>query len=268
MTYAETVNGRSTGPGESRARWITCSIELALLVGLYAAYSLARGAIDVQVAEARERGLGILALEQAAHLDIEIGMNQVVQALPAVGLLFSYFYATLHYLVTPAVLAWIFSRRRADYAVARNGLLIATIVGLLTYWLLPTAPPRLLDIGLVDTLAHFSASGWWGEAASAPRGLESLTNQYAALPSLHVGWAVWVAIWINRYPRPRREQLAAWAYPVLMSIVVLATANHYLIDVFAGVLCVLIGTWSAQRLTGRYNFSAASRFIMQCRSPS
>ena len=92
----------------------------ALLAGLYAAYALTRVAIDVQVAEARERGLGILALEQAVHVDIELAMNQVVAALPALGLVFSYLYATLHYLVTPAVLAWIFVRRRAQYALARN----------------------------------------------------------------------------------------------------------------------------------------------------
>jgi hypothetical protein len=87
---------------------------------LYAAYALTRVAIDVQVAEARERGLGILALEQAVHVDIELAMNQVVATLPALELAFSYLYATLHYLVTPAVLAWIFVRRRAQYALARN----------------------------------------------------------------------------------------------------------------------------------------------------
>ena len=242
MTYTDALPGHLTRvPRRERPWWITCGYELGLLGGLYGVYMIARGAIGVEVAEARDRGLQILAIEQALRANIEQPMNEVLTALPAAGIAFSYLYATLHYLVTPVVLGWIALRRRADYAQARNSLLFATVAGLLTYWLLPTAPPRLLDIGLVDTLAQFSHVGWWGEAASAPRGLESFSNQYAALPSLHVGWAVWVAVWVARHAPTRLVRGGIWAYPALMSVVVIATANHYVIDVLAGVLCVLVG---------------------------
>jgi hypothetical protein len=60
----------------------------------------------------------------------------------------------------------------AGYVMARNALLVATSLGLVGYWLLPTAPPRLLDAGFTDVMAHFSNLGWWGDAASAPRGME------------------------------------------------------------------------------------------------
>jgi membrane-associated phospholipid phosphatase len=215
--------------------------ELGLLAGLYGVYMLSRAAIGVQVAAAQHRGLQILHLESALHLDVEQPLNHVVSALPALGLVFAYLYATLHYIVTPIVLGWTATRGRSGYLLARNSLLVATVAGLVMYWLLPTAPPRLLDVGLVDTMARFSGAGWWGEAASAPRGMEAFSNQYAAMPSLHVGWAVWVALCLSRHLTSPFLRRAAWAYPALMAAVVMGTANHYLLDVVAGALCALAG---------------------------
>ena len=225
-----------------RRWWVRGAAELGLLAGLYGVYMLSRAAIGVQVSAAQHRGLQILHLESVLHLDVEQPLNHVVSALPALGLVFAYLYATLHYLVTPVVLGWTATRGgRSGYLLARNSLLLATVAGLVMYWLLPTAPPRLLDVGLVDTMARFSGAGWWGEAASAPRGMEAFSNQYAAMPSLHVGWAVWVALCLRRHLTSPILRRAAWAYPALMAAVVMGTANHYLLDVLAGALCALGG---------------------------
>ena len=242
MTTLDVVAAPAVRTRAERPWWVRGLVELGLLAGLYAVYMLGRAAIGVEVGSAHARGLQILDLESALHLDVEGPMNRAVSALPALGLVFAYLYATLHYLVTPAVLGWTALRHRAGYATARNGLLLATVVGLVMYWLLPTAPPRLLDVGLVDTMARFSDLGWWGDAASAPRGMESLSNQYAAMPSLHVGWAVWVAMCLSRHARTALVRRAAWAYPALMAAVVIGTANHYLLDVLAGALCALVGS--------------------------
>jgi hypothetical protein len=163
----------------------------------------------------------------------------------------AYLYATLHYVATPATLVWIAVRRRGAYAVARNALLIATAIGLLGYRLLPTAPPRLVGAGLTDTMAVFSDLGWWGGAASAPRGMESLSNQYAAMPSLHVGWAVWVAACLGVHARRRLVRRWAWTYPALMALVVMATANQYLLDVVAGTGCAVLGVLLTRSRAGR-----------------
>jgi membrane-associated phospholipid phosphatase len=232
-----------------RRWWVRGAAELGLLAGLYGVYMLSRAAIGVQVAAAEHRGLQILHLESALHLDVEQPLNQVVSALPALGLVFAYLYATLHYIVTPVVLGWTATRGRSGYLTARNSLLLATVAGLVMYWLLPTAPPRLLDVGLVDTMARFSGAGWWGEAASAPRGMEAFSNQYAAMPSLHVGWAVWVALCLSRHLTSPILRRAAWAYPTLMAAVVMGTANHYLLDVLAGALCALAGAKLATLLS-------------------
>lgn len=224
-------------------RWLP---ELALVAALYAVYMAARAVIGVPVGDAEARGADILRLEGWAGLDMEATLNDWLTALPVAGLLAAYLYATLHYLVTPAVLLWTAVRRRGGYRVERNALLFATVLGLIGYWLLPTAPPRLIDAGLTDTMAAFSDVGWWGDAASAPRGMEGLSNQYAAMPSLHVGWAVWVALCVARHATSPLVRRGVWAYPVLMSLVVMSTANHYLLDVLGGVACALAGSWLAR----------------------
>src|SRR5207342_655398 len=88
-------------------------------------------------------------------------------------------------------------RGRDIYVPARRALLVGTIVALVAYLLLPTAPPRLFG-GYADVLALTSGDGWWGGDASAPKGLGGLTNQLAAFPSLHAGWALWVAMVVRR----------------------------------------------------------------------
>ena len=199
-------------------RWARWARELALVAGLYAAYMAARALIGVHIDDAEARGADILGLEAAFALDIERPLNALLTAIPPLALLAAYIYATLHYVATPATLVWMAARRRGAYAVERNALLIATAIGLLGYWLLPTAPPRLVGAGLTDTMAAFSDLGWWGGAASAPRGMESLSNQYAAMPSLHVGWAVWVAACLGAHARSRLVRRWAWTYPVVMAL--------------------------------------------------
>jgi hypothetical protein len=239
---------------QSAARW---SFELALLALLYACYMAARAVMGVHAGVAEQRGHEVLHLETLAHLDIERPLNALLASVPPLGLLFAYLYATLHYVVTPAVLVWLAARRREGYRPARNALLVATVIGLVGYWLLPTAPPRLLGAGFTDTMATFSGVGWWGEAASTPRGMEGLSNQYAALPSLHVGWAVWVALCLYRHTNSRFLRRWVWTYPALMTVVVMATANHYLVDALAGIACAGLGSWLAHRVHDRRVIAAA-----------
>ncbi len=248
MAHEASVTIPTTGPirrTHGRVRWFN---ELGLLALLYVGYMLARAVIGVHIDAAHARGQQILDLETLAALDVEKPLNQLMTAVPVLGLASAYVYATMHYLVTPVVLVWMAVRRHADYRQARNALLIATVIGLVGYWLLPTAPPRLLDSGWTDTMAVFSDLGWWGDAASAPRGMEALSNQYAAFPSLHVGWAVWVALCLRRHSGSPALLGWGWTYPVLMSVVVMGTANHYLLDVLAGVGCAYLGDWLSRRV--------------------
>ncbi|MEU7012162.1 phosphatase PAP2 family protein [Streptomyces sp. NPDC046385] len=216
--------------------------ELVLIGAVYAAYScgrlLARGDVDgaAGAAGAVAHGLAILRIEQSLGIDAEHPLNRLFTATPALGIPADFAYASLHYLVTPAVLVWLFRRRPAHYRAARTWLMVSTLLGLIGFTLLPTCPPRLLDAGhgFVDTMARFSAYGWWGGEASAPRGMGALTNQYAAMPSLHVGWALWCGVMLWRYGRTPLFKALGVAYPLLTVLVVMGTANHYFLDAVAG----------------------------------
>ena len=233
-----------------RARWVR---ELGLLVGLYAGYSAARLLGDADLAGATANAHDLLAVERSLHLDIEGPANAALDAWPFLAILASYWYSLLHYVVTPAVLVWVYRRRHGDYPRVRNALVIASAIGLVGFTLLPMAPPRMLP-GFVDTLASTSGAGWWGGEASAPKGLGALTNQLAAMPSLHVGWAVWVAWVVVGLSTHRWVRTLAIAYPVVTTLVVVATANHYLLDAVAGALVVVVGfrcsRWLSRRPAG------------------
>jgi len=227
-----------------RIRWYREAVAIAVFYGIYL---LIRGFVTVDISSAISRGNDILRLQEWFGLALEAPMNEALTAMPIVGLACAYLYATLHYVVTPLVL--LSTVRRPDaYRPARNSLAIATALGLIGYVLLPTAPPRLLETGFTDTMAQWSSAGWWGEAASAPEGMEGLSNQYAAMPSLHVGWAVWVALVLDRPGRRLLSRLAVWGYPAAMTLVVMATANHYLCDAIAGTVCALLGHWASVKL--------------------
>ncbi len=104
-------------------------------------------------------------------------------------------------------------------------------------------PPRLLPggNGFIDTMAQYGSYGWWGSDASAPRGMGHLTNEYAAMPSLHVGWSLWCGIMLFRFGRHWTVRALGVLYPVVTALVVMGTANHYLLDAAAGVLVMGIG---------------------------
>ncbi|GAA3176379.1 MULTISPECIES: phosphatase PAP2 family protein [Streptomyces] len=233
-----------TAAPPGRPRWWA---ELPLLVAVYAAYTAGRLLARGDVAAATGHGTALLRVERALHLTPEPALNRLFTQVPVVGVPAAYAYAALHYVVTPAVLVWLWRRRPAHYRAARSRLLTATLIGLIGFTLFPTAPPRLLDAGqgFVDGMAHYAGYGWWGAEASAPRGLGGLTNQYAAMPSLHVGWALWCGAVGWRLASSRVVRALAVAYPVAIALVVMGTANHYLLDVLAGVAVMGVGAWLA-----------------------
>lgn len=245
-----------------RPRWWA---ELLLLAVVYGAYSAGRLLARGDVSTAVDHGLAILRIEKAFFLNAEHPLNRLFTSTPALGIPADFAYASLHYLVTPAVLIWIFRRRPAHYRAARTWLMLSTLLGLIGFTLLPTCPPRLLDAsyGFVDTMAQYSSYGWWGAEASAPRGLGGMTNQYAAMPSLHVGWAVWCGVLLWRHGKSPLLRVLGVVYPLVTVIVVMGTANHYFLDAVAGGAVMGAGallTAPALRAADRAWTQAADRY--------
>ncbi|MFJ6543631.1 phosphatase PAP2 family protein [Streptomyces sp. NPDC091385] len=216
-----------------RLRWWT---ELPLILLVYGCYSAGRLLARGDVSSAVDHGLAILRIEQLLHLDAEHPLNRLFTREPWLGVPADFWYASLHYLVTPAILVWLFRSHAARYRAARTWLMTSTFIGLIGFTLLPTCPPRLLHPGhgFTDTMAYYSSYGWWGGEASAPRGMGGMTNQYAAMPSLHVGWALFCGVMLWRYGRGPLARAGAVIYPLFTALVVMGTANHYLLDAVAG----------------------------------
>ncbi len=231
-----------------RPRWWT---ELLLIVIVYGAYSGARLLARGDVNTAIDNGLAILHLERSLWLNAEHPLNELFTQEAWLGVPSSFAYASLHYLVTPAVLVWLFRCRPLHYRLMRTWLLAATVLGLVGFTLMPTSPPRLLDpsYGFVDSMAQYSGYGWWAGEASAPSGMGNFTNQYAAMPSLHVGWSLWCGVALWHYgSRSTLVRTLAVGYPLTTMLVVMGTANHYFMDAVAGVLVMTAGLLLARPL--------------------
>ncbi|WP_333762497.1 phosphatase PAP2 family protein [Streptomyces sp. IBSBF 2390] len=232
----------------ARSRWWT---ELPLILLVYGCYSAGRLLARGDVSGAVDHGLSILRIEKLLHLNAEHPLNRLFTREPWLGVPADFWYASLHYLVTPAILVWLFRSRARYYRAARTWLMTSTFLGLIGFTLLPTCPPRLLlaSHGFVDTMAQYSSYGWWGGEASAPRGLGGMTNQYAAMPSLHCGWALWCGVMLWRHGGTRLTKVLGVAYPLLTAIVVMGTANHYFLDAVAGVAVMGVGLLLAPHVT-------------------
>ena len=212
--------------------------ELVLLYGLYSLYSMIRNRVgDVQIV-ALENAASILRFEDSWNLSIERALNAWVHGSSLLSGLVALHYATLHFWVTPAVLIWLYRRRRAAYRVASSIWIGTTVLALLGFYLTPTAPPRLMrSEGFVDVMSQTSAWGWW-PASGAPAS-DALSNQFAAMPSLHSAWAAWCGIMVFVLVRRIWLRVLAVLDPMSTFFVVMGSGNHYLLDVVAGV--VLLG---------------------------
>ncbi len=228
--------------------------EILLLGVVYLMYDGVRLLVSAGHAEAVTNAHHVLGLEHALRIGHEQTVNHAVSGVPVLGIVLSYSYATLHYLVTPIVLVWLWRARPERYRGARTALVTATLLGLIGFWLFPTAPPRMMP-GFVDTLAEYHQWGWWGGAASAPKGLGGLTNEFAAMPSLHVGWAVWCGWQVVRATSKWWLHALGTAYPVFILIVVIGTANHYLADAVAGLAVISVGAVAARIGRGERDYA-------------
>jgi hypothetical protein len=215
-------------------------LELTLILTLWVAYSFSRLFADTAMGPALRRAHELLHLEGRLGIHWELPLNQLFTDHHIVGLVGSYWYATAHYLVTGAVLLWLYRLGSTSYVPARRALVAGTLLGLAAYLLLPTAPPRFIQ-GYVDVLSLHASDGWWSTDASAPRGLGGLTNELAAFPSMHAGWALWVAMVIQRQARLSWLRTLGWLYAAGTAVVIVGTGNHWVIDVIMGWLVVIAG---------------------------
>lgn len=219
--------GRPAGTDRTPRLWR----EIVLVAVFYGAYTLIRLLIPHDESAAYIHAGQILRLERALGIDVELSLNQALINAPTVAWLANAFYATAHFAVTLCVLVWLYRRRPEHFHRLRTSLMLATSIALIGFWVYPLAPPRFLGgDGFVDPVTAFHTFGLYSSPQAG-----SLTNQFAAMPSMHAGWALWCAVAVATLARRPLVRALAIFYPIVTIAVILATANHYLLDAAAGV---------------------------------
>lgn len=208
--------------------------EILLIAACYSAYSLVRNLVPTAEDAAMQRAVELLSAERALGLDIEYAVNRLFVDLQWLGVAANYYYATLHFAVTIGVMVWLYVWHPGRYSKFRSLIFATTVTALLGFWLYPLAPPRMLS-GYVDTVIAFNT---WGLYDSSP--IATVSNQFAAMPSLHTAWSLWCAVAIYTTAKRGWVKALAVAYPTVTVVVILGTANHFILDAVGGAL-VLFG---------------------------
>ena len=236
------------GPGRNRRvslAWprLPAAAEVAIVAAGYAGYAVVRLAVRASRPAAIAHAAGLWRAERWLHVDIEPSLNHVAAARPVLAETVGYYYGLAHFIVTPLVLAWLWLRRPAAFGPLRSALVLATTGANVVFWAWPAAPPRFAVPGMTDVLVRYRILG-----AGDAHGPDSLVNLYGAMPSLHVAWAAWCAAAIVAATRGRWRHLA-WLYPAATTLVVLATANHFLADAASGLAITALGLLAIRATT-------------------
>ncbi|MEW2549953.1 phosphatase PAP2 family protein [Streptomyces sp. NPDC047002] len=210
--------------------------EILLIAVGYWIYSMIRNAVPEQRVQALRNARWVWHAEHHLGIAVEQSVNHAVNSVTWVIVPMNYYYATLHFVITVGVLVWLFVAHPGRYAAARLVLAATTVVALLGYYLYPLAPPRLLSGGFIDTVAVHHT---WGSVSSGD--LKSVSNQYAAMPSMHIGWSLWCGLTIFALAKAPWARVLGLCYPVFTLLVIVSTANHFWLDAIGGILCLAFG---------------------------
>ncbi|MFD0063206.1 bifunctional glycosyltransferase 87/phosphatase PAP2 family protein [Streptomyces sp. NPDC056690] len=197
-------------------------------------------------ATAEAHGTQVHSLEKFLHIDIEHWVNHAVAQIPWLKSFFNFYYESFHFIVPLSVLAVLYVRRPAQYRWARSALGFATVLALIGFWFYPLAPPRLMpSLGFIDTLhgvQDFSKPDYGT--------LTALTNQYAAMPSLHFGWSLWCGLVIAILAPKWWMKAIALLHPLFTISAIIATGNHWVLDAVGGATVVGAGFGLTYLLSG------------------
>ena len=222
--------------------WGDLARQICIWFGFLLVYQAARGIADRDPARAFENGLRVINAEQHFHGLVELSFQRFVDSSQFLVNVASWTYWNSEFTVVGLALLWVYLRRHEAFTRFRNAILLANVIGLVGYVLLPTAPPRMFpDLGFDDTLARF-------ESLNHGSGLINfVANPYAAMPSLHAADALIVGLVLVFVCRNWFAK-AVWAlWPAWVWFSVMATGNHFWLDVLAGVFVALVALAAVYR---------------------
>jgi membrane-associated phospholipid phosphatase len=216
--------------------WTDFFRQLLIWFGFLLAYQVARGIADRNPVKAFSNGLGVIDFEKHAHALFETSLQRVIDSSHFLATLTTWTYWMSQFTVLGLALLWVYLRRNEYFVRFRNTILVANAIGLLGYVLLPTAPPRMFpDMGFEDTLARLGG-------LNHESGLIHLaSNQFAAMPSLHAADALIVGVTLAVIARRRIFKVLWLLWPAWVWFSVMATGNHFWLDIVAGIAVAALG---------------------------
>jgi hypothetical protein len=223
--------------------WTGWRTELALFGAAYLVYTMARWIFVGDLTEAREHARWIFELERDAGIAIEASVQRALDS-GAASWLLSHLYLAAQLVVVPAALVWLYRRSAGAYRRLRDTVVATWLIAVPVFALFPVAPPRLAEIGLVDTVSTQAAVELTGRSTV-------FYNPLAAVPSLHVGFAFAVGLAVAGAVRSRWAKTIALLWGPVVSLSVVATGNHYVFDLAAGLLVTALGYAVGGAVTSR-----------------
>jgi PAP2 superfamily len=217
-------------------------VELGFFLAAYGVYNVARWLFVGDLGDAREHARWIVEVERSVGVAVEGSVQRALDA-GVVSWTLSHVYLAAQLVVTPAALLWLYRRARPIYRGLRNTVLATWLLAVPVYAAFPVAPPRLAGMGYTDTVSEQAAVTLTGRSTV-------LYNELAAVPSLHAGFAVAVGVAVAAAVRRRWGKALALLWGPAVTLAVVATGNHYLFDIAAG-LAVTTAGYAAGRLVTR-----------------
>jgi hypothetical protein len=221
-------------------------LQVVIWLGFIFAYQVARGIADRDPARAFQNGFKVIDIEQRANALFELSIQGAIHSSHLLVTLTGWTYWLSQFTVLGLALLWAYFRRHEHFTRFRNLVMLANLIGLAGYVLLPTAPPRMFPgVGFQDTLGLFSSLNH-GSAL-----IELGSNPYAAMPSLHAADALIVGVTVALLVRSRVMKALFLAWPIWVWFAVIATGNHFWLDIAAGVLVAIAAALVLERHTVR-----------------
>jgi uncharacterized membrane protein YkvA (DUF1232 family) len=225
--------------------WLDALRQVSLFAAAYLAYSVVRAVVEPDANLAFAHARDLISLERTMHIFVEPSIQTWASGSHFVMVLASWLYVNAQTTIFFGTLVYLYMRHNDSYYFVRNMLMIAMAIALVGYTVFPTAPPRFFpEWGFIDSVADVTGV----HVNHASSSINAVTNLYAAVPSMHVACALMIGWTLARLSHSRLARALWLLYPLLMTFVIIATANHFIIDALLGAVTAGASAWGATRL--------------------
>jgi len=239
--------------------WSDALRQVSLFFLAYLAYRLARGLVAGQATAAFQHARELISLERTLHLFVEPSVQAWASGSHFLMVTASWLYVNAQTSITVAALLYLYVRHNRSFYFVRNMFMIAMAIALVGYVVFPTAPPRFMpEWGFIDTVSDFTGV----KVSHASGSMTALLNPYAAVPSMHVAFALMIGWPLALLTRPLPVRIAWFVYPFLMTFVIVVTANHFIVDALFGAVTAGASAygaiWLARARPAAWRFSPST----------